>query len=150
MQFGIEPRVAMLSYSTGESGSGADVEKVRAATALVRERRPDLLVDGPIQYDAAADATVGAQKMPGSQVAGSRDRVHLPRPEHGQQHVQGGAAQRGRGRDRPGAAGTQQAGQRPVAWRAGRGHREHGRDHGDPGGVAQGIDMGVTRRKKRT
>ena len=69
-QFGIEPRVAMLSYSTGESGSGADVEKVRAATALVHQRRPDLLVDGPIQYDAAADATVGALKLPGSKVAG--------------------------------------------------------------------------------
>ncbi|MFC4222789.1 phosphate acetyltransferase [Lysinibacter cavernae] len=69
-QFGIEPRVAMLSYSTGESGSGADVEKVREATRIVRERRPDLLVEGPIQYDAAADAAVGASKMPGSQVAG--------------------------------------------------------------------------------
>ena len=70
VQFGIEPRVAMLSYSTGESGSGADVEKVRLATALVRQRRPELLVDGPIQYDAAADATVGELKMPGSKVAG--------------------------------------------------------------------------------
>ncbi len=70
VQFGIEPRIAMLSYSTGESGSGVDVDKVRAATALVRERRPDLLVEGPIQYDAAADATVAAVKMPGSQVAG--------------------------------------------------------------------------------
>jgi phosphate acetyltransferase len=69
-QFGIEPRVAMLSYSTGESGSGADVDKVRAATALVHERRPDLLVEGPLQYDAAADAVVAAAKMPGSQVAG--------------------------------------------------------------------------------
>ncbi len=69
-QFGIDPRIAMLSYSTGESGSGADVEKVRLATALVREGRPELLVDGPIQYDAAADATVGALKMPGSKVAG--------------------------------------------------------------------------------
>ncbi|GAA0482327.1 phosphate acetyltransferase [Microbacterium aurantiacum] len=69
-QFGIEPRVAMLSYSTGESGSGADVEKVREATALVRERAPELLVEGPIQYDAAADAAVAAAKMPGSQVAG--------------------------------------------------------------------------------
>jgi phosphate acetyltransferase len=69
-QFGIDPRVAMLSYSTGESGSGADVEKVRTATALVRERAPQLLVDGPIQYDAAADAAVGASKMPGSDVAG--------------------------------------------------------------------------------
>ncbi|MET4583697.1 phosphate acetyltransferase [Conyzicola nivalis] len=69
-QFGIDPRVAMLSYSTGSSGAGADVEKVRAATALVHERRPDLFVDGPIQYDAAADAAVGESKMPGSQVAG--------------------------------------------------------------------------------
>jgi phosphate acetyltransferase len=69
-QFGIDPRVAMLSYSTGESGSGADVEKVRDATALVRSRAPELLVEGPIQYDAAADAAVAAAKMPGSDVAG--------------------------------------------------------------------------------
>jgi phosphate acetyltransferase len=69
-QFGIEPRIAMLSYSTGESGSGADVEKVRTATGLVRERAPELLVEGPIQYDAAADVAVAAAKMPGSEVAG--------------------------------------------------------------------------------
>lgn len=69
-QFGIAPRVAMLSYSTGESGSGAEVEKVRAATALVRERAPELLVEGPIQYDAAADAAVAKTKMPDSEVAG--------------------------------------------------------------------------------
>ncbi|MGH1547715.1 phosphate acetyltransferase [Leifsonia poae] len=69
-QFGIQPRVAMLSYSTGDSGAGADVEKVRAATELVRERAPQLAVAGPIQYDAAADAAVGAAKMPGSEVAG--------------------------------------------------------------------------------
>ncbi|RDV44402.1 phosphate acetyltransferase [Leifsonia sp. ku-ls] len=69
-QFGIEPRVAMLSYSTGDSGAGADVEKVRTATTLVRERAPELAVAGPIQYDAAADAAVGAAKMPGSEVAG--------------------------------------------------------------------------------
>ncbi|MFB2586587.1 phosphate acetyltransferase [Herbiconiux liukaitaii] len=69
-QFGIDPRVAMLSYSTGSSGSGADVEKVRAATELVRAARPSLLVEGPIQYDAATDAVVGAAKMPGSKVAG--------------------------------------------------------------------------------
>ena len=69
-QFGIDPRVAMLSYSTGESGSGADVDKVRGATALVRERAPELPVEGPIQYDAAADVAVAAAKMPGSQVAG--------------------------------------------------------------------------------
>lgn len=69
-QFGIQPRIAMLSYSTGESGTGADVEKVRTATALVRERAPELLVEGPIQYDAAADAAVAQAKMPGSEVAG--------------------------------------------------------------------------------
>lgn len=68
--FGITPRVAMLSYSTGESGSGEDVEKVKAATALVRERRPDLLVDGPMQYDAASVLSVGQAKAPGSPVAG--------------------------------------------------------------------------------
>ncbi len=69
-QFGIEPRVAMLSYSTGDSGSGADVDKVRTATALVRERAPQLPVEGPIQYDAAADAAVAQAKLPGSSVAG--------------------------------------------------------------------------------
>jgi phosphate acetyltransferase len=69
-RFGIEPRVAMLSYSTGSSGAGADVEKVAAATALVRERRPDLLVEGPIQYDAAIDPAVAATKLPESKVAG--------------------------------------------------------------------------------
>jgi phosphate acetyltransferase len=69
-QFGIEPRIAMLSYSTGDSGSGVEVEKVRAATALVAERAPDLLLEGPIQYDAAVDPTVGRTKLPGSEVAG--------------------------------------------------------------------------------
>ncbi|PND53576.1 phosphate acetyltransferase [Rhodococcus sp. ENV425] len=69
-RFGIEPRVAMLSYSTGESGSGVDVDKVRAATALVRERRPDLPVEGPIQYDAAIEPSVASAKLPDSEVAG--------------------------------------------------------------------------------
>jgi len=69
-QFGIEPRVAMLSYSTGTSGSGEEVEKVRSATALVREHRPDLLLEGPIQYDAAAEPDVAKTKMPDSPVAG--------------------------------------------------------------------------------
>ncbi|MBE1874351.1 phosphate acetyltransferase [Myceligenerans pegani] len=69
-QFGVEPRIAMLSYSTGTSGSGADVDKVRAATEAVRLRAPDLVVEGPIQYDAAVDASVAASKLPGSDVAG--------------------------------------------------------------------------------
>jgi phosphate acetyltransferase len=68
--FGIEPRVAMLSYSTGESGSGADVDKVRHATDLVKKRSPNLNVEGPIQFDAAVDAAVAAAKLPGSSVAG--------------------------------------------------------------------------------
>ncbi|TGD89083.1 phosphate acetyltransferase [Mycolicibacterium sp. CH28] len=77
-QFGIEPRVAMLSYSTGTSGSGSGVEKVRAATELVRTREPELLVEGPIQYDAAVDPTVAAAKMPGSQVAGRATVLIFP------------------------------------------------------------------------
>jgi phosphate acetyltransferase len=68
--FGIEPRVAMLSYSTGTSGTGADVDKVRAATEIVRERRPDLALEGPIQFDAAVDAAVARTKLPDSKVAG--------------------------------------------------------------------------------
>jgi phosphate acetyltransferase len=68
--FGVEPQVAMLSYSTGESGSGPDVDRVREATRLVREREPSLKVEGPIQYDAAIDSTVAKVKMPGSEVAG--------------------------------------------------------------------------------
>ena len=68
--FGIEPRVAMLSYSTGTSGAGSDVEAVAEATRLVKEREPGLAVDGPIQFDAAVDLTVGQKKMPGSAVAG--------------------------------------------------------------------------------
>jgi phosphate acetyltransferase len=69
-QFGVEPRVAMLSYSTGGSGSGEAVDEVRQATELVRQRRPDLAVEGPIQYDAAVDAAIAESKMPGSTVAG--------------------------------------------------------------------------------
>jgi phosphate acetyltransferase len=68
--FGISPRIAMISYSTGESGSGADVEKVRAATKLATAKRPDLLIDGPLQYDAAFMPDVARAKAPESPVAG--------------------------------------------------------------------------------
>ena len=68
--FGIEPRVAMISYSTGESGSGSDVDKVREATRIAQKRRPDLLIDGPLQYDAAAIESVARSKAPNSPVAG--------------------------------------------------------------------------------
>ena len=77
-QFGIDPRVAMLSYSTGTSGTGADVDKVRTATELVRKREPDLLVEGPIQYDAAVEPTVAATKMPDSKVAGRATVLIFP------------------------------------------------------------------------
>lgn len=68
--FGIEPKVAMLSYSTGESGSGADVDKVREATNIVKEKHPELLIEGPIQYDAAVNKQVALSKLPNSKVAG--------------------------------------------------------------------------------
>jgi phosphate acetyltransferase len=68
----------MLSYSTGTSGAGADVEKVRVATGIVHDKRPDLLVEGPIQYDAAVDAEVAAIKLPHSQVAGRATVLIFP------------------------------------------------------------------------
>lgn len=68
--FGIEPRVAMISYSTGTSGKGADVDKVREATKIAQEKRPDLIIDGPLQYDAAIMENVAASKAPNSPVAG--------------------------------------------------------------------------------
>jgi phosphate acetyltransferase len=68
--FGIEPYVALLSYSTGKSGSGADVDKVREATRIAREKRPDLAIEGPIQYDAAVSADVAKIKIKDSKVAG--------------------------------------------------------------------------------
>ncbi|MDJ0040766.1 phosphate acetyltransferase [Pantoea allii] len=68
--FGIDPRVAMISYSTGNSGAGSDVEKVREATRLAQEKRPDLVIDGPLQYDAAIMEDVAKSKAPNSQVAG--------------------------------------------------------------------------------
>lgn len=77
-RFGIEPRIAMLSYSSGSSGEGEDVERVREATAIVKERRPDLKIEGPIQYDAAVDPVVGQQKMPGSDVAGRASVLIFP------------------------------------------------------------------------
>lgn len=78
ISFGIEPRIAMLSYSSGTSGQGEDVDKVRQATQIVKEKRPDLKIEGPIQYDAAVDPEVGQQKIPGSQVAGQASVLIFP------------------------------------------------------------------------
>ncbi|WP_018611754.1 phosphate acetyltransferase [Segetibacter koreensis] len=77
-RFGIEPRIAMLSYSSGTSGEGEDVDKVREATEIVKQKRPDLKVEGPIQYDAAVDPVVGKQKLPSSEVAGQASVLIFP------------------------------------------------------------------------
>ncbi|WP_415397787.1 phosphate acetyltransferase [Sulfurimonas sp. CS5] len=76
--FGIEPKVAMLSYSTGESGSGVDVDKVREATKIVKNRNSDLLIEGPIQYDAAVNKNVAHTKLPNSKVAGEANVLIFP------------------------------------------------------------------------
>ena len=76
--FGIEPRIAMLSYSSGSSGKGVDVDRVRTATEIVRAKRPDLKIEGPIQYDAAVDPLVGKSKLPNSEVAGNASVLIFP------------------------------------------------------------------------
>jgi phosphate acetyltransferase len=76
--FGIDPKIAMLSYSSGTSGKGEEVEKVRRATEIIKENRPDLKVEGPIQYDAAVDATIGKSKLPDSEVAGRANILIFP------------------------------------------------------------------------
>jgi phosphate acetyltransferase len=78
LAFGIEPKVAMLSYSSGSSGKGDEVDKVRAATEIVKSKRPDLKIEGPIQYDAAVDLEVGQSKMPNSEVAGHASVLVFP------------------------------------------------------------------------
>ncbi|MDQ1539969.1 MAG: phosphate acetyltransferase, partial [Actinomycetota bacterium] len=78
MAFGIEPRVALVSYSTGSSARGADVDKVRTATAMIAASRPDLSVVGPIQYDAAVDPSVAASKLPGNAIAGRANVLIFP------------------------------------------------------------------------
>ena len=133
-QFGIEPRVAMLSYSTGESGTGADVDKVRRATELVRERAPELAVEGPIQYDAAADAAVARTKLPESDVAGRATVFIFPDLNTGNNTYK--AVQRSSGAVAIGP--VLQGLNKPIndlsRGRARAGHREHRGDHGDPGG----------------
>lgn len=76
--FGIEPKIAMLSYSSGTSGKGEDVDRVRSATEIVKQLRPDLKVEGPIQYDAAVDMTIGKSKLPDSEVAGQASVLIFP------------------------------------------------------------------------
>ena len=82
-QFGVTPRVAMLSYSTGTSGAGPDVDAVVEATRLAREKAPELAIEGPIQFDAAVDAAVASKKLPGSDVAGKATVFVFPSLEAG-------------------------------------------------------------------
>ena len=86
-RFGIEPKVAMLSYSSGDSGKGADVEKVREATNKIKDLRPDILVEGPIQYDAAVDMGVGAKKASGLSRCRAGICTHFSRFKYGKQYL---------------------------------------------------------------
>ena len=145
--FGIEPRVAMISFSTGTSGTGSDVDKVAEATRIVREREPDLAVDGPLQYDAAAIASVGHSKRPGSAGGRARHRLRLPGPRHRQHHLQGCAAQRAGSKHRPDAARPGQAGERPQPRCPGGRHRLHPGAHRHPvtriAGAVSGTALGA-------
>jgi phosphotransacetylase len=115
----------MLSYSTGTSGSGADVEKIRAATHLVHSLRPDILVAGPIQYDAAVDPRVAATKLPDSQVAGRATVLIFPDLNTGNNTYK--AVQRSANAVAIGPVlqGPEQARQRSVPRRPGGRHRQH-------------------------
>ena len=139
----------MLSYSTGESGTGADVEKVRAATALVRARAPDLPVEGPIQYDAAVDAAVAATKLPDSEVAGRATVFIFPDLNTGNNTYK--AVQRSAGAVAVGP--VLQGLRKPVndlsRGALGAGHRQHGGDHRDPGANARPTGRGSESRPRR-
>ena len=123
-------------YSTGESGSGADVEKVRAATELVRERGPSCWWRGRSSTTRPRTRRSAARSCRARAVAGRATVFIFPDLNTGNNTYKAVQRSAGRGRDRAGAAGAAQAGQRPVARRAGAGHRQHRRDHGDPGPAA--------------
>ena len=108
----------MISYSTGTSGSGEDVEKVRQAMTIASEKRPDLLIDGPMQYDAASVESVGRQKAPGSRVAGRATVFVFPDLNTGNTTYK--AVQRSRpcGERGTDVARATQAGERPVPRRS--------------------------------
>ena len=106
-RFGIEPRVAMLSYSSGTSGEGEEVEKVRRATEIVKQKRPDLKVEGPIQYDAAVDPVVASQKLPNSEVAGKATVLIFPDLNTGNNTYKAVQRETGASGNRPHVAGIE-------------------------------------------
>ena len=126
----------------GTSGSGADVEKVRAATALVRRAGAGTAARGADPVRRGRRSAGGPDQAAGLRRGRAGDGVHLPGPQHRQQHLQGGAAQCARGGDRPGAAGAAQAGERSFPRSAGGGHREHRGDHRGAGPGDQGRPAG--------
>ena len=133
-QFGIEPRVAMLSYSTGASGSGAEVERVREATELVRAREPGAVGRGADPVRRGGRRRRGAHEAARTARSPGRATVFIfPDLNTGNNTYKAVQRSGQRDRDRPGPAGAQQAGQRPLARRDRARHRQHGRDHGDPG-----------------
>jgi phosphate acetyltransferase len=131
--FGLEPRVAMLSYSSGDSGKGEEVEKVRQATQRVRELRPDLAIEGPIQYDAAVSPDVAHQKLPESALGGRSTVLIFPDLNTGNNTYKAVQRETGAIAIGPILQGLRETGQRPQPRLQRRRHRSHGGGHGDPG-----------------
>ena len=148
LAFGIPARVAMLSYSTGTSGAGQDVDKVKKATEIAQGLRPDLAHRRAVAVRRRRDAGRGPPE--GAPLQGGRPghRLRLPGPEHGQRHLQGGAALCRGGEHGPHAAGAGQAGERPLPRLPGGGHRLHHHPHRHPGaaggGAGQDHEGGLT------
>ena len=137
--FGIEPIVAMLSYSTGASGKGADVEKVREGARIAKEKRPDLLLEGPIQYDAAIEPTVAKTKMPDSECCRTCHCFYLPRSEHRKQYLQSCSALLRCRRHWPGPPGVKKTGERSEPRMSGDRYCKYCGNHRNPGPIHSGV-----------
>lgn len=130
---GIEPRIAMLSFSTKGSAKNEMVDKVVSATLLAQQMDPTLMIDGELQADAAIVPGIGAKKAPGSKIAGKANVLVFPTLEVGQHCLQTGTAHGARRSYRPYPAGDGRTDQRPFARLFGRRYRQSGRNHCLPG-----------------